>query len=89
MEQVGVKAPGKENNITFNVLDWNFKDDIDDDCEDDDIEEDSLFVIECFGRPKDDKSIYVKITRVVVNIVFFKHFFMGFYWFFSGFLVDF
>ncbi len=52
----------KENNITFNVLDWNFKDDIDDDCEDDDIEGESQFVIECFGRTKNDESIYVKIN---------------------------
>ena len=41
---------------------WNFKDDIDDDCEDDDIEEESQFVIECFGRTKNDESIYVKIN---------------------------
>ena len=49
-----------ENKLSFNILDWNFKDDIDEDEEDDD--ETSKFVIECFGKTQDDKSLYLKIN---------------------------
>ena len=52
----------KSNDIIFNVIDWNFKDDIDDDCDDND-NETSKFVIESFGKTKDDKSVYLKIPR--------------------------
>ena len=47
--------------IIFNVIDWNDKDEYDDE----DSEEESLsssYVMEAFGRTKDDKSVYLKIN---------------------------
>ena len=49
-------------NILFNVLDWNFYDE----CEDDEDSEEygeASFVIEAFGKTRDDKSVYLKITE--------------------------
>lgn len=48
-------------NILLNVLDWNFYDECEDD-EDSEEYEEASFVIEAFGKTKDDKSVYLKIT---------------------------
>ena len=48
----------KKLDITFNVLDWNSKDDIDEDDE-----ENENFIIECYGKTIDEKSVYLRITE--------------------------
>ena len=48
----------KNNDIIFNVSDWN---DLDDDDEDD-VANQSYYNIEAYGRTEDDKSVYLKIT---------------------------
>ena len=46
--------------IIFNVIDWNSKDDIEDEEEETD---ESSFVIEAFGKTKDNQSVYLKINN--------------------------
>ena len=46
--------------IIFNVIDWNSKDDIEDEEEE---TNESSFVIEAFGKTKDNQSVYLKINN--------------------------
>ena len=48
-------------NIIFNIIDWNDKEITDNDSDDSVSEATNDYIIEAFGRTKDDKSVYLKI----------------------------
>lgn len=51
-----------KNDLIFNVLDWKDKDDFEDEEDSDNFSFESSYVIEAYGRTKDDKSVSLKIT---------------------------